>query len=189
MRLKLLPTINIIFALGLIILGIFVGWPQHQEFFQLRGELKQKVETVKEKSRYINELREADKRLEEYTESISKIEAALPSMDSQPAVFDFFQRITQQNGLILENISTGQGPQSSSSVMEVNLSLSGSYTSFKNFLNEIHANERMIELSLMSFSSGAGLNGLFDFDVRLTGNYLNTVSSPQATLPPLQIRR
>ncbi len=158
-----------IFICGVVILilGIFFLYPKYQNLQLLRTEASQKEFELQYKEEYFTRLKDIGKELEQYQEGLSKIDSALPDALSLPALFDFFQKTTSENGLLLENINFSSVSKSSSSrkAQEVfqeslsgvqgicfSLDLSGSYSAFQNFLLALEKSARLWEPESFSFS-------------------------------------
>ncbi len=142
----------ICFGLTLII-GLVLCLPKYQEMRYTQNKVDGKKIEIQSKQDYFSKINEVSEKLKEYPEELAKIDIALPVKVSLPFLYDFFQRISSQNGLVLENISGGPS-KSERAVQEIkiNLSLSGSYSAFENFLSLIEKSARMIEVENMSFS-------------------------------------
>lgn len=172
--------LSIIILIALILLtalgGYFFWWPKYQEFSFKKQELESKDQAIKQREEYLVGLENLSKKLSENQEEVSKIETALPSQPSVAALFNFLQKASSENGLIMEDTNigqlynlekTGQGIQN----MPFEISFSGSYSSFKNFLSSIYQNSRLIEVSSIKFSSPEKTEkekgNLFTFDLEL----------------------
>jgi Tfp pilus assembly protein PilO len=172
---RILPIISIVFLIVLIALGALLWWPQFQKFFDLRKELTAKESQIQEKREYFSRLEEYEDRLENYDEELEKIEYALPSKISLPALFSFFQQLCAVNGLVLEGMSSGKelSPENSSSSQEFEFSatISGSYEKFKDFLDLLYKNSRMIDVASISFKSPSD-SRFFKIALNLKTHYL-----------------
>ncbi len=149
-------SICIFFILGL---GVGLIWPKYQDFKSLELEVSQKKSELKSKKEYLASLESAFQELEKHKDNLSKIESALPSDQSLPSLFDFLQRTSAQSGLILVDIGpvTVSSPKGTTlKESGFNLSLSGSYSSLKNFLPVLEKSARLIEVEKISFSSAKG---------------------------------
>jgi len=150
--------IIVIIGLGLtLVLGISLTWPKYQDFRDLERRVGEKNLELRYKEEYFSELKKLSEELKDYTEALSKIDSALPSDFGLPSLFEFFQKNSSQSGLILKEITpVSTAPfQKTSEIQETNiaLSLSGSYSSFKNFLSLLQKSARMIVIESINFSS------------------------------------
>jgi len=110
--------------------------------------------------------------LSTYKEQLSKIDSALPKDPSVAALFNFFQKTSSENGLILTEVDMSGLFSSESSgeriqKMSFSISVSGSYSAFKNFLSAVYRNSRLIKVKSISFSSSEQRKDLFDFNLNL----------------------
>ncbi|MBU0476410.1 type 4a pilus biogenesis protein PilO [Patescibacteria group bacterium] len=172
------PFIITIIILSVLVSGVFIIWPEYQELTDSRRKIEEKKAEVEIKKEYFSHLSEVSQNLEEYSEELSKINSALPNNPSIPALFDFLQKAASQNGLVLKNIGSfsliSQKPAQQSAPkpgeiavsnfpasraevkmteIYLDISLSGSYSSFKNFLSTLEKSSRLIEVENISFSS------------------------------------
>lgn len=169
------PLLISIISLAITLaIGLVLTLPKYQEMRYAQKKVQAKETEIQNKQGYFSKINEASEKLKKYPKELAKIDFALPANVSLPFLYDFFQKISSQNGLVLENISGGPasviqpkissgseiniqseiGFQSEKAVQEikVNLSLAGSYSAFKNFLSSIEKSARMIEVESMSFS-------------------------------------
>ena len=92
-----------------------------------------------------------------------------------PSLFDYFQKVASQTGLILEKVESGRTfSVGDSSLKEINLSfiVTGLYPDFKNFLSTIERSSKLIEVKDVSFSSPKNPeteeeSRLFSFELKL----------------------
>ena len=161
--------ISIICLVVTLIIGLVLCLPKYQEMRYAQNKVQAKKTEIQNKQDDFSKVGEASEKLKKYPKELAKIDSALPNEISLPFLYDFFQRISSQNGLVLENISGGPS-KSEKAVQEIkiNLSLSGSYAAFKNFLSSIEKSARIIEVENMSFSflSEEGESLLFNLAVR-----------------------
>ncbi len=176
---KYIPIIVVILLLFVAAAGgYFFWWPKYQEFSLKKQELETKDEEIKKKEEYLAGLENILERLKSFEDEISKIETALPIHPSPAALFNFLHKASLENGLILEDTNIGQlynqlyGLKKTESGeiqrMSFSASLTGSYSSFKNFLSALYRNSRLIEIKSISFSQSAQeKKDLFSFKLEL----------------------
>ena len=175
---RIIPIISILLLVLIILGGVFYWWPKYKEFRDLGIELKIKEEQVRQKEEYFAELRTIDERLEGYSEELAKIDSALPADPSIPALFNFIQQTSSENGLILEAINAPKisslGGGSGEKIQEISFSISfsGSYSAFKNFLSAIYGTARLIEVKSVKFSSPEEGGTIFNFILELKTHFL-----------------
>jgi Tfp pilus assembly protein PilO len=191
MEKKLLIAI-IIFGLSFVI-GLVFCFPKFQQMRAAQQQLTSKEAELEEKKAYFEEIDILSEKLKQYPKELAIIDFALPDDFSLPFLFDFFEKIISKNGLSLTNISQSSVSQSSprssrSSVEQENLedaelgnklkesrtilSLTGSYSSFKNFLYYMEKSARLIEAENASFSLPQEEGSTINFNLRVkTNNY------------------
>jgi len=170
---KQIILIVLICLLTLLALGgYFLCWPKYQEFKGKKVELETKDEEIRLKKEYLSNLETLSERLSTYKEQLSKIDSALPEDSSVAALFNFLQKTSSENGLILTDIDVSglfslESSEERIQKMSFSISVSGSYSAFKNFLSAVYKNSRLIEVKSISFSSSEEGEDLFDFDLNL----------------------
>ena len=166
-----MPKKIILFLLLIILISAaaFFGLPKYQEFSALRLELKGKKTELENKEKYFSELKTLSASLKEFAPELAKIDSALPSGFLIPDLLHFLQKVISQNGLILEEFDfSGISPEEKSNIKKIslNLSLTGSYQSFKNFLFSLRENSRLIDAESISFASPEK-SGLSTFNLKV----------------------
>lgn len=173
---RAVPIISIL-LLALLVLGVyFLWWPKYQQFEDLRIKVARKTESIKRQEQYFTELEALSKKLENYQTELSKIDSALPlDVDSSlPALLNFVQKTSSENGLIFKGISLERSypaePELGEEVQNIVFTIltSGYYSSLKNFLIAIYRNVRLVEIESIRFSyPGPETRQLFNFNLRL----------------------
>lgn len=154
------PIILFIVFLGVVLIGIFLIWPEYQKLTNLQVQVKEKKEELKAKEQYIAMLRNAVEEFKKYDAEIAKINSALPSDPDLPSLFEFLQKTSSQNGLILKGLggfltaSDGQNPNMKETRLD--FSVSGPYPSFKNFLASLEKSSRLIDVESINLLSEGG---------------------------------
>lgn len=164
--LAILVCLFALLALG----GYFLCWPRYNEFQAKKSEIETKDEEIRLKEEYLSSLEAFSERLLTYSEQLSKIDSAFPVNPSPAVVFNFFQKASSENGLIITEIDMSKIEQSSGGRIQetsFSISVSGSYSAFKNFLSAIYASSRIIEVKSIRFSSDEEGRDLFDFNLEL----------------------
>jgi type IV pilus assembly protein PilO len=178
---KIIPLLLVGAFVLLLLAGYFLWWPKEQEFGNKKKELEAKHKEIKGKKDYLSELNSFSEKLSQYQAEISKINDALPSEPSAAALFNYIEKASSENGLILESIDVSQlyasqeqkveSSEEKIQKMPFSVSLTGSYSSFKNFLSALYLNSRMINVRSISFSSPAEEDKLFNFNLELEAQY------------------
>ncbi len=151
-------TIPILFFLSFLLIIYFI-LPSYFDFKSLRQEVSEKEIKVQEQKVYLSNLQEISENLEKETESesLEKIDFALPDKISFASLLNFFQEKVSESGLILKSLA-----QTKTSVFQLeeeeipsrpkpketyfNLNVGGTLPSFENFLNVIEKSSRIIEV-------------------------------------------
>ena len=160
-----------------LLLAIGFSLPKYQNLKLLQSKVKEKETELQTERKYFSEVGEAKEKLKNFEQEISKINSALPPEPGLPSLGNFLQIAASQNGLVLKKIM----PSPAISLKEefikkgfspeiketgVNLTVSGDYPSFKNFLSNLEKTARMIEIESISFSSPEEETAI-DFNLRI----------------------
>jgi len=168
---KQIISIILICLFALLALGgYFLCWPRYKEFQEKKSEIETKDEEIRLKEEYLSNLETLSEKLLTYSEQLSKIDSAFPVNPSSAVIFNFFEKASSQNGLILTQVDMSETQESSEGrIQEIpsSISVSGSYSAFKNFLSAVYASSRIIEVKSINFSSSEEGKDLFDFDLEL----------------------
>jgi len=171
------PLAIIIGLILLVALGIAVVFSKYQNLNLLQLKVKEKEAEFQSGKEYFSNLDDISEKLKEYEENLSKINSALAAEPGLPALFNFLQTAASQNGLVLRKIApTLPSPLKEELVKEgwspeiretgINLIVTGSYSSFKNFLSILEKTARMVEVESISFSVLEEA-GPIDFNLRI----------------------
>lgn len=150
-------VIVICFSLTLLFWG-GIFYPKYQKARIIWEEIGVKRSELKHQEEYFSDLEKTSQKLKEkeYEESLSKIESAFPFSPDFPSLFRFLERSSFENGLILKEInpsfSAEPGVKTRIKENRLAISVSGSYSAFKNFLYVLQKSSRMIEVTSIAFS-------------------------------------
>lgn len=144
-----------------LLLVTFLVWPQYQEFKDLKNQVDEKQAELSETEKYFSELSQISEKLNDYQDSLKKIESALPQDSSLSSLLNFFQKESSENGLLLKNVNQAEGKRKEepkgilAKVKEtyINLSLTGTYPSLKGFLESLEKSSRLIEVENISINT------------------------------------
>jgi len=162
---RLLPIISILILIALLLGGYFLWLPQYRKYKEAKVTLKEKTEQLKQKIAYFDDLARLSKKMKKKEEEIRKITTSLPKELSQPSIYNYFQKVAPDTGMMLESINVGkvekkttaknEGAKLPSEVKKVpiSLSVSGRYFAFKNFLSKIYRCIRFFDIDSVSFSA------------------------------------
>lgn len=133
-------------------------FPKKGEWDSLKSRLQERQASLQFKEEYFANLREISRKLDKYPEELAKIGSALPAKSQVPALFDFLSRASAESGLILKNIGPlGQEVSSEENKVikeiSLNISVSGDFSAFKNFLRSLENSSRLLNIGSISFAS------------------------------------
>ena len=166
--------VTIICLLISFILIITLILPKKEDLNLSQKKVEEKMAELRGKEEYFSNLSKISAELKNYTLNLSKIDLALPEEPDLPALFDFLQKSTSQSGLVLTGIRLSaltppvalRERPSEFQEIKLNLGVTGSYSSFKNFLSILEKSARLIEVELISFS-GAPKEESIKFDLQI----------------------
>jgi len=188
--LKKYTTLILILIFAFATAGVYFLWiPKYEEYKDSNQMLKSKLGEFERKSAYLSDIEAKLSALSDYNEELQKINAAIPVYDfSEVSLLAFIQKVSSENGMVLKNIDTALQQDKNSSARQslgnstespgawkirsfvFNAEVSGSYSSFKDFIKAIYMNSRMVEVDSITFAS-ADKEGKYDFDLELNANY------------------
>jgi|GEM_PF-4083886 len=145
----------IIFFLLVGLIGYFLIWPAYQQFTTVQSEIVSVQERIQTADDNVAELKKTSERLKEYESQIKILDSALPAKFYLPHLHYFFEEICPKYGLILDSMSANLNPLSDlSNIKEIpiTLSLSGSYSSLKEFVAYLENSVRFFALQNVSLS-------------------------------------
>lgn len=149
--------IAIILILASVALGVLGIWPKYKQFAKLSDVLNLKKRELVELEIYFDKLKTIKEKLEPYQDQLAIIDSALPERLSVPEFFLYLQTEAERNGLLLGEL---KDPTLKESEIKPNLkeiffdiSVTGTYPAFKNFLLSLWQNAKLIEVDSISFSS------------------------------------
>ncbi len=181
MKKAILSLITIIISLVLVFVFIIPFYTTIQSTKEDIIYLEEERDDLEE---LLSKTRQLETEYQQIKEEVQKIFLALPKEKDLPRLLVQFDALASTNGLLLENISFGQlsenkenlpgQPQGSDVVGEpvfsaspaseggssafrslpVNISVSGSYTDFKRYLDDIENNIRSMDVTSIGFTPG-----------------------------------
>jgi len=158
-----LITTIVFFAIALLLAGLIL-WPKFQVLTTLHNSIVNKNLALESSKNYVAQLQDAKNKLTNYQPEMDKINSSLPADPDVPSLFNFIQKISSQSGLVLNDIgtftvSTGESspsslafPSSAMKQISFNVSVVGSYPSFKNFVSNIEKSARLISIENITFA-------------------------------------
>lgn len=142
----------ICFSLALFML-LFMVWPQYQKLQDVNAKVDKAQTRLQQRKDYVNELQSLSKRLKEHEKEMKKVESVLPSKPSLSSLLRFLSKASNDHGLQLKNVGGLSKTSLENNVekVEVNLTLIGSYSAFKNFVKAVEKSSRIIEVETVNF--------------------------------------
>lgn len=148
--------------------------PNYSAFLKLQKQITERQIEVKEKQEYINSIKKIKADIEEYQEFLVKIESSLPQDVSLPSLLNFFQNKASSSGLVMDNMAPSAEDASNLSTVneedtvqnerikenDFQLSVMGSFESFRSFLLSLEKSSRLVEVQSILFdnSTDGGTN-------------------------------
>ena len=166
-----ITTISISILIVFVV-GFFFTWPQYQNLRNITAEVREKKVELQYKEEYFSNLRKTSEELKNYESEISKIDSVLPSGLFLPSLFNFLDKTASQNGLILKQVgkfSVISSKEKPERIKEIHLeiTISGSYPAFKNFLSALEKTARFVEAENIVFSFPKSEEEHFSFDLKI----------------------
>jgi len=161
-------TILFPFILTMVSLGLafFQVWPIYQDLNILQSDVEVTQQQLDNREMYFSQLKTAKQKLDSHDKEMAKIDEAIPFALALPALYDHFEALSFSTGVLLLSIGSTTDPfseESDSSILRtsVALKLLGSYTGLKEFLSQLNASPRFINVDSISFGApteeGAGI--------------------------------
>ncbi|MFH1129212.1 MAG: type 4a pilus biogenesis protein PilO [Patescibacteria group bacterium] len=186
---------NIIF--GVLILGflasiLFLDIPMIQGVLSMKKEEQYQQEQLVQKTDFIGTVEKLMKKYDGNKEILDKLDSILPNNKDVPGLLVQIEALANDGGVILndvvisiseekavskaQEVRTGEVSQEKTltdyKVVSIGLKLTANYESFKNFLNAVENNSRLVDVDSIAFSSQAEEgDNIFDFDVVLRTYY------------------
>jgi len=154
---------NIIIAiLILVFLGIvfFLDWPAFEQISRLREEIRDYNKLIAEKEELAAKVEQLKSVYENKQGNIKKVYYALPRTKEVPEIIVQLEALASENGLILEKIDIQEIKKQESreengagvNTLKISLAVSGTYSSFKSFLEALEYNIRVMDIQSIKFS-------------------------------------
>jgi Tfp pilus assembly protein PilO len=167
----------IIFALAFFLFFALV-LPQYDELQNAGSALKDRQALLSERTADMNNFRKLSQQADSRQGDIAKIKTFLPNNKQIDQVLSSIQQITNQSGLQLTDLTTSQGPDSSTEtgykVLNIDLSLSGKYVAFTAFLSYLEQSLRLYDIYEMTAAQTVtnGTGGLLLLSLKMNAYFL-----------------
>lgn len=183
--------ILIVLILALIVFVWQVFWPAYGRVALLRQERDVWQEKLNDTNSLSQKLRELEKKYDNLGSGVERMAMAVPQNEDIAILLVQLEALTSQNGLIMNSVAffaptKKQAGGAANSVAKnesaaaagakitiIDLSLSGTQSALKNFLNAVENNLRIMDLSVLSFDaqSSFAASGLTDFHILINAYY------------------
>lgn len=153
MKNSLQRTISLLGSLGLLI-GAMVIYsslirPEYQQVNELRGILTAKTDLLSEQQSIISQVESLLSQYQSSARIQETVSLSLPIKEDSSSIFGQLQALAQANGISIEVFGVQNLPitKSNLGVLQVSLKMTGPYENFKNFLQGVETNIRVMDLS------------------------------------------
>lgn len=171
-------------ALLIASIAIFfvLDWPVLKEIRELSSKLAQEKVQYEDQFQAVQTAKSIINQYKTLTGVSQAISLSVPRGPEIQNVISQLDNLAVQSGLEVQNISfetpaaptiaeRGRELAVENRILRVSLALSGSYESFKVWLNAVESNIRLMDVGNISFSSFGGAEGFFNFKVVLNSYY------------------
>lgn len=158
--------INLTIFAGLFLVVWLVLWPTWAGISAARSEISAKQDTVGLEKQVVEKLNSINQVLDTQKTNVERLEQAIPTVESRPEILSIMENLASQNGLSMSGVSIdapsedtvaargGRAAAVATSLKKVSVSakVTGTYGSFKNWLNAVEKNLRITDVTKISFS-------------------------------------
>jgi Tfp pilus assembly protein PilO len=180
MKKGVITTIVLFFIFASIL--IFADLPAYNKFIFARNEIQRYEDSISIKEDIVANVSQLKQIYENREDAIKKVSYVLPAEKDTPGLIVQFESLASENGLILERIDFGKvikkttdksGLGLTAKVLEANVKMKGSYSSFRSFLEALEYNIRIMDVQTINISSSRaeGALQIFGFNIKLKVYY------------------
>lgn len=161
--------INALIAGGLGLVVWLAALPAWTQVAELRKEAALKKKSIDLERQVIEKLNSVNQVLDSQKSNVERLEQAIPSFEFKPEMISIMENLASQNGLNLfrvdvESASDDTSARTPSSralvlsnkemtkVLDVEVSASGNYGAFKNWLGAVEKSLRLLDITEISFT-------------------------------------
>lgn len=151
----------------LVLLLWFFTVPEFSGFLKIRQEIVLKKKAIELEKQVINKLNSINQVLDSQKGNVERLGQAIPNSESKPELLSIMENLASQNGLSLNSINIEPKSDSSSrsnirvgdlvangvsiKALKVDVQMSGAYSSFKTWLEDIEKNLRITDVVKITF--------------------------------------
>lgn len=159
--------INSVIFIILFLVIWFVLIPVWSDVSALRKEVSLKKTSIELEKKIIEKLNSINEVLDTQKSNVERLEQAIPSLEFKPELISIMESLANQNGLSLTSVGIELSSESAGSVsnrkgsavskdsiskLSVNIVASGTYSSFKSWLEAVQKSLRILDISKITFA-------------------------------------
>ncbi|MEK7564631.1 MAG: type 4a pilus biogenesis protein PilO [Patescibacteria group bacterium] len=152
---------------GMFFLAIwFVLAPAWSDVFALRKEVGLKKTSIELEKKIVEKLNSINQVLDTQKSNVERLEQAIPSSEFKPELISIMESLANQNGLSLTSVNIelpiesgsvsnrrgSTAPKESIGKLLVSINASGTYSSFKSWLEAVQKSLRILDINKITFS-------------------------------------
>ena len=152
---------------GMFFLAIwFVLAPAWADVFALRKEVGLKKTSIELEKKIVEKLNSINQVLDTQKSNVERLEQAIPSSEFKPELISIMESLANQNGLSLTSVNIelpiesgsvsnrrgSTAPKESIGKLLVSINASGTYSSFKSWLEAVQKSLRILDINKITFS-------------------------------------
>ncbi len=172
--------VSLALLIGTIVVYATLLKPAYGEINQLRGELSATENTIDGERENVEKLKSLLEQYKSVQVAQQNIAQVLPGDEAYPQLFNQFDALTRSNGISLQSVNITLVPlqgvlQSNSAprvgVVEASLALVGPYANFKNFLQSLETNIRLMDVKSVQINPGIGSGQNYLYNIVVDAYY------------------
>lgn len=161
-----------------VVIGLFITFPQYKKYKLVEKEFLAKKEELDSLENYFSDLENTQKKLLERKDDLEKVKEGVPLQEDTPLFLSLIRKTSSENGLILKDMESQKKKKKLKKEgrlkeIKADISLVGSYESFKNFISSLEKNARMIDIKDINFSQKGENEDNFDFHLKVSAFFLS----------------
>lgn len=155
------PIAIAVSVFAVLLLAIFLVWPEYQNFRKLQADLGEKKAQYLAEFDYYAEITKKYFELQNRQNDLKKIDDALPSDPDLGKIIYYLQKTSSESGMLVKDLflaSQSSAVDNTGPVKDLSFSMDliGSYSALGQFLSAIERSDRIFEVASITFSSQAG---------------------------------
>ena len=176
--------VSLALLLGAMLIYSFLIKPEYDFVNELRGTVSAKSDLLTEQQSVISQVQDLLSQFQSSARIQESVSLALPLKEEESGIFAQLQALAQANGLTIEVFGVqglptkptfvGRGKTSvvkDLGVLQANLKVSGGYENFKNFLQGVETNIRVMDLASLKIEKDGRVPGRFNYNLVVNAYY------------------